>query len=185
MQGLALIRARGSRSNQGFTLIELLLVLVLIAIMAGLFVINISQSPQQMLEREAKRLQAVLLLAADEAVMQGVELGLSLPEGAYQIIQLNTEKLHWEAMSDDTFKYYQLPEFITIDFELDNQPLTDAERRQIERMKKRVNADISPPVILLLSSGELSPFRIRLSHTAIDYQLSLLSDGFSGVELRL
>lgn len=178
------------RQVKGFTLIELMLVMVLISIMVGLFALNVSHSPQQVIEREARRLQAILLLAADEAVMQGVELGLSLPTRAYQIIRFDTEALKWKAVDEKSgdnagFIQYELPEFVYIELQLDDKNMDDEQRQQIDRIKRRVNSDIPPPVILMLSSGELSPFKLRFYHEAVEYSASIVSDGFSGIELRL
>ncbi|WP_019530145.1 type II secretion system minor pseudopilin GspH [Dasania marina] len=170
--------------TQGFSLLEILLVLALLGILLGLFSANLSPSPQQQLNREAKRIQAVLQFAADEAVMQGLELALALPEQGYQILRFNPQELAWEALSDKAFLVHELPEGMRLDLSLQDQALSDNERQQLNRLKKQQSNGLPAPMVLLLSSGELSAFELRLSMAAINAESIIYSDGYSGVTLR-
>jgi general secretion pathway protein H len=175
-----------ARQNKGFTLIELLVVLTLISIMIGLFIVNLSSSPQQLTEREIRRLHVVLRDAADEALLQGVELGVSMPsDDSYQIVQFDPEKALWFEPKGESFARYQIPEFISMELTIDNTILSEEQRRQIRRMQKRVANSITPPMILLMSSGESTPYSITFSHRDSHYSGKILSDGITGVELRL
>ena len=55
--------------SRGFTLIELMVVLVVISVMLGLATVSLDTNPAKELQREGRRLQAVLQMAADEAVI--------------------------------------------------------------------------------------------------------------------
>jgi general secretion pathway protein H len=145
---------------------------------------NLSPSPQQQLNREAKRLQAVLQFAADEAVMQGQELALALPEQGYQILGFNPQELAWQALEDKEFKAYQLPSAISLQLSLQDQALSDTERQQLQKLKKQQRNELPVPVIVLLSSGEITAFEFRLSSAAINSESIIYSDGFNGVALR-
>ena len=175
-----------TRPSKGFTLIELLVVLTLISIMIGLFIVNLSSSPQQLTEREVRRLHVVIRDAADEALLQGVELGVSMPSvDSYQIVQFDPEKAQWFEPEGESFTRYQIPEFISVKLTIDNTVLSEEQRRQIQRMQKRVTNGITPPMILLMSSGESTPYTITLSHRDSQYSGKILSDGITGIELRL
>ncbi|MDF5818705.1 GspH/FimT family pseudopilin [Pseudomonas aeruginosa] len=68
-----------------------------------------------------------------------------------------------------------LPEWAELTFELDGQPLVLAGSKGEKEQKKGTDQ----PQLLILSSGELSPFRLRLAERGPEGRaLSLSSDGF-------
>lgn len=72
------------RQSYGFTLIELMVVVTIIGIMAGLIVMNVVTSdPQKDLNQEAKRLQAVIEMAQDEALFGRQDIGIIVTEQGY------------------------------------------------------------------------------------------------------
>lgn len=74
--------------QQGFTLIEVMVVIVIIAVMAAMIVVSVTLGdPRRELTKEAERLRTVLALAAEEAVIQQVELGAELTESGYQFLK--------------------------------------------------------------------------------------------------
>lgn len=77
--------------NSGFTLIEVMVVIVIIGVMASMIVVSVTLGdPQRELRTEADRLRTVLALAAEEAVIQQVELGAEFTESGYRFLK-------WEA----------------------------------------------------------------------------------------
>ena len=86
----------GRQSALGFTLIELLIVIVIVSVLAGLTVISIAPgSPQRTLKREAQRLEATLLTAAESALLDGLEYGLRVTGKAYQIVKFDPRTEQW------------------------------------------------------------------------------------------
>lgn len=177
------LRRRCGFIQRGFTLIEIMLVLVVLSIVVGLFAANLSPSPHRQLMREAQRLQAILTTASDEAVMQGVELALAMPDGGYQILQFNPEEMNWADLERRPFGVYQLPEGIALDVTLGEKTLSAQQRQQIQKLKKQGGAK-HLPVVLMLSSGEMTPFEFSFSTASIKEQVLVLSDGFSEVEIQ-
>ncbi|MDX1443654.1 MAG: prepilin-type N-terminal cleavage/methylation domain-containing protein, partial [Gammaproteobacteria bacterium] len=68
-----------TRYRQGFTLIELLVVMVLMALLsaAALTTLNFAAGDED-IETEARRIGALVSLAAEEALLTGREIGLEL-----------------------------------------------------------------------------------------------------------
>ena len=172
-----------ARKAIGFTLIEIMLVLVVLSIVVGLFAANLSPSPQRQLMREAQRLQAVLNQAADEAVMQGVELAIALPAEGYQVLRFNPEDVSWSPLTQQPFNEYVLPNEIVLDVTLGDTQFSDQQRQQVQRLKKQGSGK-HLPVVLLLSSGEMTPFKFTFSLSGLSTEVTVYSDGFSGVEIR-
>jgi general secretion pathway protein H len=84
------------RRPAGFTLIEVMVVIVIIGVMATMIVVSVTLGdPQRELRTEAERLRTVLALAAEEAVIQQVELGAEFTESGYRFLK-------WEMAATDT-----------------------------------------------------------------------------------
>ena len=148
---------RKVRDNRGFTLIELLVVLVLIAVITSLAVTRLSLGGDPGLEREARRLAAVLDMAMDTAIIQSRELGLVLDEDGYSFVRL--EGGEWEpygAEGDRIFGPHQLPDTIRLNWQSED-------RESISGPTDSGDANgADAPGILLLSSGETSPAELEL-----------------------
>ncbi|ARN75596.1 type II secretion system minor pseudopilin GspH [Oceanicoccus sagamiensis] len=175
--------------QQGFTLIEIMLVLVVIGVMASMLAVSLGDNAQKQLDREARRLQVSLQMVADEAVMQGGEFALAIGRDAskdsngYQFLLLDPERLVWSALNDKLFAFHPLSSAISIDVALaggDDPQFS----RQLERLQSLDNQQGPEPLLLLLSSGEITPFVITLNHQELSEPVRLASDGISGVELR-
>jgi type II secretion system protein H len=69
-------------------LIELIIVIVIVGIMASLTTINLSDNKQELLQTEAKRFQALFVLARQESVLQSRHLGMRFFQGGYQFYQM-------------------------------------------------------------------------------------------------
>jgi general secretion pathway protein H len=168
-------------------LIEVMLVLVIFGVMAGLATVAMTPNPEQQLEREARRLQAVMNLAADEALMQGVEIALAFStsgEAGYQFVVLDTETLNWLPMESQSFEFYPLSEDISFDVGIDGERIDADALRRIRQLQSARSEQSLQPLVLMLSSGEISPFRIKLEHTLSEQPRIVSSDGVAGVELQ-
>jgi general secretion pathway protein H len=138
--------------HQGFTLIEVMVVLVLISIIVSFAVLSVDTGPEE-LRREGSRLASLLELASEEAVMNGREYRLILTRRGYSFEQLREGE--WLAVEDEILRPRELPAFMTLSFILENEPLPLPESTGDDQKK--------PPVILLLSSGELPPFELTVT----------------------
>lgn len=172
--------ARGAR---GFTLIELMVVLVVIAVMAGLLVIGIGDDPGRQLRREASTLAAVLNIAADEAVAQGMELGLVIDEAHYHFVRFDRRQRRWQAIEGKPLARHEFATPYTVELELDGEEVDERLRERIQKLAKQGEKE-DQPLLLLLSSGESPPYRLALAGIHGDIAVELRSDGVNPVVMR-
>ena len=138
--------------SKGFTLIELLVVLIVIGLFASMLMLMATTNDNRRIEREAKRLIHVLQLAQDEAIIKGVELGLSVKKERYSFSTLQDNR--WVLIdADRDFNEYTLDTNMTMSLDVEN-----------EHVVEKIGDDAVLPAIVILSSGELTGFKITLSH---------------------
>ena len=136
--------------ERGFTLLEVLVVVIIIGIVISFAVLSIN-SDDKTLDEDARRLQALINLASQEAVLQSNELALQFNEDGYEFLAFDGEK--WQAISgDEILRPRTLPDTIAVDYEPEGQKLT----------LKGMDDEAKPPRIYFLSSGEMTPFRLTL-----------------------
>lgn len=151
----------------GFTLIEILVVIVIIGVLALAVTIGIATAGgERQLTREAERMQALVDHACIQAELSGREIGVRLDAGGYAFATLGFDG--W--MADERKDELRPRVWVTglsVELMRDGHPL-------------RLASDTSePPQIVCFSSGELSPFvlRLHLGDIAAYYELRGESDG--------
>lgn len=155
---------------RGFTLLELLVVIVIVAVIVSLAVISLGDNAARRLDEEARRVRALLRLAADEAVLQGQEIGVVVNDDGYEFQVYDDRLRQWGRLeSDRMFRPRKMPDGIRLELFLDDQAL-------VLPQGDDEDDDDSPtlpqqPQVLLLSSGEITPFELEIgmeqSRTAI------------------
>ena len=186
--------------NAGFTLLELLLVLTIVAITAASAVIYlIPDSLEHELERESKRLYQLIKLLEDEAVMQSREYGIEIFENGYRFMVFDYETNQWMDISNQNiFKPHRLVEGLymslqsrVIESKLSNRA-DDSDKKSQEEVNvsgenlKEGDPDriVAPPV-WILSSGEMTEFRIEMfKENDRDHIYEILGYETGEVELR-
>lgn len=173
------------RATRGFTLVELLVVLVIIGALVGLAVLSTGiAGPSRELRNEAERLSGLIGVLVEEAVLDNSEYGLRLERDRYQVLRYDEPKAVWNPVGKAP---HRLPSWAQLDFELEGEALRLAAPRQPEgevqdadeSAEDEKNAEPLLPQLLILSSGELSPFRLELRDTqANGLRLQMSSDGF-------
>lgn len=148
--------------KQGFTLIEIMVVVIIIGIVVSFITLAINNGGEtQQLQQEAQRLASLLTFANQEAVLQAKELGVAFTSEGYRFYEWQYQ--HWQGLNNhDLFHPRILPPTIQLAFYLADESVQLGE----EQLK---------PQLLLLSSGEFTPFEIRLmtkSHEQRYYRLT-------------
>jgi len=145
----------------GFSLLELLVVIVIISILFTFTTLAIrGTSPEELLQTEAQRLDRVLQLALEEAILKGVEYGLEFTPNSYRFLLWAENS--WQSLeADKLLRERQLPESMEFELEIEQIDvlIEDAEDEDDEDE----DAEKLRPQVFLLSSGEITPeFSVRL-----------------------
>ncbi len=115
----ARLRARSSvhgKQHKGFSLLELLVVIVIISILFTFTTLAIrGTSPEELIEVEAQRLDRLLQLGLEEAILKGQEYGLEFSPDSYRFLLYIEDS--WVPLEEDKLlRQRQLPE--NMEFEL-------------------------------------------------------------------
>ncbi|MCF6281044.1 MAG: type II secretion system minor pseudopilin GspH [Candidatus Polarisedimenticolaceae bacterium] len=157
--------------QKGFTLVELMVVIVIMSIMLGFLVVSIGGGERDKpLQDEAKRISALIKLATEQSMLQSMEIGLLIDEGSYRFLTLHEES--WSPLSENNFRQRKLPGSIQLEL------VTIEHLPPPEQLEKRV------PQILLLSSGEMTPFELEIRGDDIDYYFSLTGSAMGKLTLQ-
>lgn len=165
----------------GFTLLELMLVMALMGLAATYVVFNVfgvNQSDQ--LKKEAQRLQVLVDMASDYAVLNQQQLGIRFEqdEHEYYFVHLNEEEV-WQKITDEKlYEPHVVAAPFTFNLNLDDLPW-DAEdqlfdREVFDESFSLDEADVEigreedrkqpPPQVLIMSSGEITPFTLTFNY---------------------
>lgn len=157
-------RRRLKLSGSGFTLLELLVVVVIIGVIATFAVLSIgNRALGDRLDIEARRLQELIALAADEAVLQGTELGFVQTPDGYAFLSLNRDG-KWQPLEDSSaLRGRSLPPPFYLQLRVDGRPVAPMNLADEKNKEEEIK-----PQVLLLSSGEATQFVLDLR--ARDYE---------------
>lgn len=180
-----MLRGGSTHSNKaGFTLLEVMLVLLLIGLAAGFVMFNaFGASKSDLLKSQAQRLQVIVDMASDFAVLNQQQLGVRFEQqkNEYYFVYLDDED-EWQRIEEDIYSTYTLPEPFTYELNLDDLPW-DVEDRLFDRELFDENLSVSdagveigneeekklpPPQILIMSSGEITPFVLSFNYEGND-----------------
>jgi len=179
-----------NRSFQpGFTLIELLVVVVVIGIIVSIGLLSLGVlGDDRQLRREAFRIGSLLEVAQDEAVMQGREFGLEVMLTSYRFVEFDPYQQRWaEVPTEDVFRARELPEGLEFDLLLENKSiLLEIDAEDLSDLDAQENANSRKefaPHILIFSSGDSTPFQLRIVDRAQDFTVILTGDLVGSVEV--
>jgi general secretion pathway protein H len=175
--------AIGRATASGFTLLEVLVVLVIMAAMAGLLVLGFKDSPQQHVRREASDLAALLNAAADEAVLRGMELGLAIDNEGYRFVYFDAEKKQWLAAAEKILGPHKFTETLSVAVVLDGEHIDEQSLQRIRALSERSEDEKLRPLLLLLSSGEVTPFTLTLGY-GDELKVIVSGDGFNPIAVQ-
>lgn len=139
--------------HRGFTLIEILVVVFVMIVILGLASLNFNFNPKNQLKSHGQQIIKLLQIARDQAVFQQQTLMLVAEKNTLMFFYFDNQTQEWHALkkTDNFFRDRKLPQGVSITLE----------------------GEI-PSQIMILPSGELSEFvmRLRSDRTETTYRLS-------------
>ncbi|MFN2308953.1 MAG: type II secretion system minor pseudopilin GspH [Gammaproteobacteria bacterium] len=157
------------RRPAGFTLLEMLAVVVIIGIVLTFAVLSIGGDRRaEELERESRQFAELLRLASEQAVLRGEEWAVQLTPEDYRFL-IYTDA-GWAVLADDDlFRTRRLAQDTRLEVELEGRELA-----------LETTGDVMP-TLLLLSSGETSPFIAEFAASATEHRYRVSTDARGAV----
>ena len=177
------------RRERAFTLIEILVVLVIVGILLSVALLSFGiLSDDDNMDREARRLSSLIQLVSDEATTQGRDFGLEFMTAGYRFVEYDPLLDQWfEVIGDDYLVQRNLDEGVEFELFLEERKvLLHTEAQQTEREQDEnedagslynvPNRDLTDdylPHVLIMSSGDITPFELRFMRFADRSELLL------------
>jgi len=166
--------SHGTRTGCGrenaFTLIEILVVIVIVGIISAVAMLSFGiLGDDRNMQREARRLGSLIELANDEAMMQGRDYGLEIMLNGYRFVEHDPIIEQWhEIIGDETLRQRHLEDQMEFELFIEDRRIlldeetaaTDQDEDEGEAGRNRINDYV--PHVLILSSGDITPFELRI-----------------------
>ena len=138
------------------------------------------RSNSEELEDHVQRFQVVFDMAVDFAILNQLQMGVRIDqkENQYLFLVLDEDEQKWLPIEDDkVFAAYQLPEQFSVEIQLEGLPWVEEdslfddgvfdERLSLDDDEVNIGDEEEelppPPQILVLSSGEITPFSLTFT----------------------
>ncbi len=171
------------RLASGFTLLEVLVVVVIIGIITTMAVVSVRVlGGDHEMDQEARRLQAVLMQARDDAMLEGRDVGLRLDEQGYDFLRYDSRSETWLLEAEDPLlRERRLPEGLRASLLI--------EQRDVKLKSRGAGSADQPllPQVVVMASGDLLPFDVLLQRDGteerrivtgrVDGSIEILDDG--------
>ena len=155
---------KARRIFKGFTLIEILVVLLIVTILAGVTIARLPTfSRNADFETETRRLQLLFNMARQESILDSTEFGFRLTDDGYKFLKFDDGSQSWKD-AESPFQVRLLPDELRLVIEADSKGFSFL-------------GENLPP-ILILSSGENTPFRLILQSKLQRASRTLMSEGY-------
>lgn len=159
----------------GFTLLEILVVVFVVGLLSGLVVLQLgSRDGDRELAREAQRLQEVLELARNEAVRSVRQWGLVVTDSGYRFVRFDRDTRRWRRVEERPWQAHEPGSAVAFDLRVTEGSATPPSGGDRSRRDQ--------PRVLLLSSGETTPFQLTLTRTDVQHGWRLNGDGYQAIE---
>ena len=162
------------RTHSGFTLIEILVVLVIIAIVISFAVLSIGVTGRDSaLDDESRRIEGLLGLLQERAVLEGRDFGLLVEPTTYQFVVFQSRRDRWEKFDEEReFRRRELPQGLSFELTLDSRVVVL--KAQTARIKS--DAPLTAPQLIVAASGDGTPFKLTLLRAGSTNRASVITD---------
>jgi general secretion pathway protein H len=164
--------------SKGFTLVEILVVVVIMAVVISLAVLSIGVTGRDaQLDEETRRLEGLVGLLHERALLEGRDFGLRIEPTAYEFVVYVPSRDRWERMNQEReFRHRELPKGLNFELQLDSQTVV------LKPVDKNLSTDQLPtPQVAIAASGEGTPFRLTLVREQTHAKAAVDGDAFGKV----
>lgn len=155
-------------AKRGFTLIEVLVVVAVAGILIGIALLSLGLiGDDRGLQRQALQLSSLIEMASDEAQLQGRDYGLELLQSGFRFVEYDPYLEVWgEVFGDELLRPRDLGEDMQLELTLEgHQVLLQAEAKHTQAPEDATSRDLTDdylPHILIMASGDITPFHLQL-----------------------
>jgi general secretion pathway protein H len=166
--------------SKGFTLVEILVVVVIMAIMISLAVLSIGVTGRDaQLDEESRRIEGLLGLLHERALLEGRDFGLRIEPSAYEFVVYEASRDRWLRMDQDhEFRHRELPKGVGFELQLDSQTVV---LKPVDQNLKSDQVSTTSPQVAIAASGEGTPFRLTLERSATNAKASVQGDALGKI----
>ena len=164
--------------SKGFTLVEILVVIVIMAVVISITVLSVSSTGRDsQLDEESRRIEGLVGLLHERALLEGRDFGLRIEPAAYEFVVYDPRRDRWMMLDQEReFRHRDLPKGITFQLQLDSQTVV------IKPIDKNLSSgDLPNPQVAIAASGEGTPFRLTLQRDATQAKASVDGDALGKI----
>ena len=176
----------GSR-QAGFSLLEIMVVVVIVGIVISVASLSMGiLGKDRELKIEADRFMALAEVAQDEATLQSREFGIEVMTAGYRFVEYDALAGQWaDVPGDDTLRLRALPEDVEFELYLEDKRIVlnsdPAEFDDPRTQTTRSATQKYSPHLMIFSSGDATPFDLRILRSYGDQNVLLRGDALGAV----
>jgi general secretion pathway protein H len=166
--------------SKGFTLVEILVVVVIMAVVISLAILSIGTTGRDsQLDQEGRRVQALIDLLHERAVLEGRDFGVHIEPNAYEFLVYDTIRDQWHKFDEENeFRHRDLPKGVSFQLQLDQQTVV------LKATDKSLSGGApSQPQLAIAASGEGTPFRLILQRETTQAKATVAGDAMGKLSL--
>jgi general secretion pathway protein H len=165
--------------NRGFTLVEILVVVVIMALVISVTVLSVGVTGHDnQLDQETRRIEGLLDLLHERAVLEGRDFGVRIEPTAYEFVVYDTIRDRWLKFDDDgQYRRRELPAGIFFQLQLDSQVVV------LKAIDRTFATDVPPPPpqLAIAASGEGTPFKLTLTRESTQARATVDGDALGKI----